>query len=47
MKKIIVKVLARVLPDVCVFERLFGISLCKLNPFYKEVMLEKAQRLGY
>lgn len=42
-----IKLLARILPDYCPAELLFGIRLCKLNPWYDQVIEEKLRRLGY
>lgn len=47
MKLLIVNFLARVLPDYCVFDKWFGVFLCKYNPWYEDVMIRKAQLKGY
>lgn len=47
LKRYFVCFLADILPDNCPMRLPFGLSICQLNPLYKEVMNEKLKRLGY
>ncbi len=47
IKSIIVKMLAKILPDYCPAELLFGVRLCQLNPWYEEVIQQKIKNKGY
>jgi hypothetical protein len=46
MKNCIVYWMAKLLPNNCPTER-FGFSICKLNPWYDEVIEQKLKNLGY
>lgn len=47
MKKRVIYLLAKILPDYCPTEWLLGLKLCKLNPLYEDVIQQKLKNLGY
>jgi hypothetical protein len=47
LNRVIVNWLADVLPNECSFQKYFGIQICRLNPWYNQVMATKLKRLGY